>query len=91
MKPKFTTGPWKYYQSGDGRIHGEHGKRMVADLCIYGNRPRDLEEDTANAHLISAAPDMYKALEDCLENDSGELSLQTVHDIMKVLRKARGE
>lgn len=71
-EPKFTPGPWKVgksiYQS-QARVVAEKGGR-IADVFAY-------EEDQAyaNAVLIAAAPEMYKALlklKECLEGYFGK-------------------
>jgi hypothetical protein len=60
--PKWTPGPWARY--GDF-IEAKDGleQQIVADLihCDVGKTPED--EITANANLITAAPELYEALE----------------------------
>lgn len=51
---KFTKGEW----STDDMGIVESGNRIVCDTYMT------CKEDLANANLIAAAPDMYKALED---------------------------
>ena len=66
MTEKFTPGPWGTV--GDGK-HGvvyvvnspdKEDQGIVAEVVFQ----RCAEKRNANAHLISAAPDMYRALED---------------------------
>lgn len=62
---KFTPGPWGW----DGeRLVGLKGP--VLDYAAYEGMwfaRYDADEDTANAHLIAAAPDLYEALSLFLE------------------------
>lgn len=63
----------------------------------------DPEPDDANAHLISAAPDLYEALEECLNAEmarrkklkdgapASEYSDARIARIRAALAKARGE
>ena len=59
--------------------------------CAYGVGA----EVTANARLIAAAPDLYEALEDLLENykeNKGEgLGIGPIMKAKQALAKARGE
>lgn len=67
MKPKFTPGPWAY------GVHSSDGK---PDGCLVWDLPtgcnvaslwaslRTVEKCEENAKLISAAPDMYEALDE---------------------------
>lgn len=91
-EPTFTPGPWNV-AGFDSRINGEHyfgidtprGQMIVESFgeCDFNRK--------ANAALISAAPEMYEAL---------EFSKRKFHDlyfkicceyIESVLKKARGE
>lgn len=86
---KFTKGEWdvsNYYPSVD--ILHEHpavwsGGYCVAQMC-------DLEESAANAHLIAAAPEMYRVLKFLVENDSiNDSSIDK--EVLNLLSIARGE
>lgn len=84
MSAKFTKGPWGVH--GDWMIVDSSG-RLIAqfeplnDDLSNANTP----ESFANAHLIAAAPEMYKALDD-LANGRG-----LDFPIEQLLKKARGE
>lgn len=56
---KFTSGPWKIITSFYGHYHieNEHDVSVCDKVLIL-----------SNANLISAAPDMYEALEESLED-----------------------
>lgn len=96
---KFTPGPWKAVSfNGNSLVVTElivHEKESIALLGTCG------EKQQANARLISAAPDMYKALEHALSDidQIDELcKIAGVHkftimrqEIQGVLEKARGE
>jgi hypothetical protein len=104
--PAFTPGPWS---AGAGRYikqvkHTSLGRetRFVAE-CVTA-LPLVEGEREANAHLIAAAPDMYAALQDCLEHcekeggpdvefirDDNSGHMLNVEMIRAALRKARGE
>lgn len=112
---KFTRGPWyidhdqtpleiigpaeNYRRFG---VDGERALASVGDDIVYEDRPRLEEEDTANAHLIAAAPDLYDALEKLLARytqlagcgDCGNLVPEEEAEVIAsraALAKARGE
>lgn len=90
MKEKFTKGEWFVSTKPESEhylITVDCGGSMsipiitsALDLSYY-----DTEERESNAHLIAAAPEMYKFLDD-LANGRG-----TDYPIEKLLAKARGE
>lgn len=80
MKTKFTKGKWVVE---DGKTVLCNGHK-VAYVSSGDNIPY-FENIKANAHLIAAAPEMYKFLDD-LANGRG-----TDYPIEKLLAKARGE
>lgn len=90
METKFTKGEWKIQDDGYGLI----GVILKKGLGILIGRKS--KETQANAHLISAAPEMYKMLDTirCFLNEDG---LQTnglskeIAKIPELLDKARGE
>ena len=87
---KFTTGPW--FIDGQGI-----GPKSFADDQSYGItmpvayiEEYDWPEDhRANAHLIAAAPDMYKALEDMA--NIAECSGNIVRNARAALAKIKEE
>lgn len=98
---KYTPGPWKSYLNCDLSFfsHGvfsdnaEHNKR-------YGDKKGALvvsltsgQTNEANAHLISAAPEMFELLED-LDAIMGTALHNGHHDLIQrtkdILLKARG-
>ena len=98
---KFTKGPWKAYKMGPltpqltYRIFALNEAETVCDLsCEYAVIKSD-EENESNAHLISAAPEMYEALESIKSMlssiNSPEDERMIVNVINSVLKKARGE
>lgn len=71
MSEKFTKGPWLQGDSTERAPHCIDAIRnadgRIFELCsIWGVRryheDEDCEESEANAHLIAAAPDMYKEI-----------------------------
>src|SRR5690554_4373697 len=78
------------------------GKKHIALVNIYndGTDKSVLKDEClANAHLISAAPDMYRALQNinqAIIDSNNEIELADAvtalcHDISQVLAKADGE
>lgn len=70
METKHTPGPWKIHKAGheeNAPIEiirpNEDGKSYRLIAKMYGFA---LEEGKANARLITAAPEMYEALQKCL-------------------------
>lgn len=63
---KFTPGPWDWDQPSNwygisARVMKREPYGMIAQVDISGWRPKSMA--IANARLISAAPEMYAALE----------------------------
>jgi hypothetical protein len=86
-EPKFTPGPW-HVTKGNQSFYFVFGK----DGCViadFQHCTTSEEEQEFNAHLIKAAPEMYKELQFvCKICDTHICKLCGVG---KVLRKARGE
>jgi hypothetical protein len=59
METKFTQGPWDVLGE---IVIAEKGHKTIKPLCSFNGRISP-QEDKANAHLIAAAPDMYKEIE----------------------------
>lgn len=64
-KQKRTAGPWRVSNTGGGRptIVYDAGGFAICDCKTYHGRN---EQDTGNAHLIAAAPDLLASLNDAL-------------------------
>lgn len=96
---KFTPGPWEVVghqieavgEFQDRRCTGYGcNNNFVCDLDDGEYHEYDDEEEcAANAHLIAAAPEMYRMLEQLHSILSNFPVLQG--EIDKVLKKARGE
>jgi hypothetical protein len=82
---KFTSGPWVKCSRGESLV-GSNGKNISVYNCGLSATVKS-SETVANAHLIAAAPDMYKAL---VALSKGE-GLQPGTTIESILIKARGE
>ena len=56
---KFTEGPWVVDETKNGRIYitGSCGRQITPNIDVED------EQDRANYNLISAAPELFKALE----------------------------
>lgn len=65
MQTSHTLGPWSIHSNEYAQwISNSLGKAQIAKVFQpAGMKP---EESQANAHLISAAPELLAALEDCL-------------------------
>ena len=104
---EFTKGEWKVV---DGTLINEQclfvyvdGAGVVCRLTYTVNNTPLTDEDVANAHLIAAAPDMYKNIKEdieVLERQSkqyvcGSFELRSILLRIKtkeaLLAKARGE
>ena len=93
MNTKFTKGSWLC----DSTIVYVNDGPMIAD-CDHGTIEA-LEQEKANAQLISVAPDMYHALsevENAIIKCRNEIELADTiasmsHDINLLLTKARGD
>ena len=89
---KFTTGPWNSHIREMTGADGETRRKCFIEkngvaLAQFANFG---EEDEANARLCSAAPDMYRILE---QIDRGHLfgwDSPLAKRIEKALRKANG-
>lgn len=67
MTTKFTTGPWRYEAVSDAcRVVIGQGRQRIILARLAPKQLREAET-TANAHLISAAPDLYEALNRMVE------------------------
>ena len=103
MDTKFTKGEW-YIEDYSSMLDvgTKHNGSVCTVECGYQTSemlidPND--EEMANAHLIAAAPDMYKMLDEVnkaiihCDNEIGLADVITCmcHDIDQLLKKARGE
>lgn len=101
-RPKWTPGPWHVGAQNDalyvldaapspapydGPLPREYGPNVVATPNWRS------EEYHANAHLISAAPELYEALERLLEDAFLDISGEPIDTAYAyaALAKARGE
>jgi len=91
---KFTPGPWDVDKHcGQNQVH-DSNCNFVA--CTYSGH-FTAEQNTINAHLIAAAPDMYDVIDRLvpwLENDPNADSdeyCSFAKEMRRVLKKARGE
>lgn len=84
---KFTEGPWRVSEKRGEYIdirHSDESKgAMSLNLALVTSRLNWLEEAEANAHLMAAAPDMYKFIK--VLADRGDVLAE------ELLAKARGE
>ena len=87
----YTKGEWKV----ESETEVVCGDRLIANTGGYTNNysfPR--QENIANAHLIAAAPELYKALKFFVERNASEYvyldkGIGTATDIGKAFLKAR--
>jgi len=85
----YTKGEWKLQKSPNGYIlYSDYKSESSEDLALVydvaDNKGREMLE--ANAHLISAAPDMYEALQSW-EELWGMRPLDSGADMQMILRK----
>lgn len=95
-----TTGPWKCdgtTVNGRGEVKDKTGSRVSFDIYDATDWPGDEDEGLANAHLISAAPEMLEMLEMLLDRNLvttvAEISLPSrfLDRCREVVAKAKGE
>ena len=61
--PSFTATPWQYiYRSGRYKVQQCNSFTPLAEIATVG----DPEMSAANARLMAASPEMYRALEECI-------------------------
>ena len=84
---KFTKGDWYVNHIGP---HWNNPKIASHEICYSeaGECVVDHVYELADAHLIAAAPDMYRMLEQ-ISKESCDIDI--VSDIDNMLAKARGE
>jgi hypothetical protein len=99
---KFTKGEWKVVDAtkiGEQLlfVHVE-GAGVVCRLTKVADTNIPLSKgDIANAHLIAAAPEMYRVLSEVSELADGDMGFATdwllnnTDDLISLLAKARGE
>ena len=92
-----TPGPWK----ADGyhvRQSGQHGTRMIADVCYTGPHHTPLDEypqscriaDEANARLIAASPCLLKMLQRVAQFGN-DLTTEDLAEIDATIARATGK
>lgn len=95
----WTPGPWSWigFGPGDGSFShlsvGTSGDRKygggIAEILLRAEWQK--RDALANAHLISAAPDLYEALYGFQHVLAAHLAADDLAEIDTVLAKARGE
>jgi hypothetical protein len=104
MKTKFTPAPWNLSDQYGSEIYNDNNLLIGQTLNFLTASAKqkkdfkvldisDLDEIMANANLIAAAPELYEALEWCvnyLEIERGEDN-NPIEVAEKALAKARGE
>lgn len=75
MQTRFTPGPWtaggtKPYKGNEAWIFdGSTPEKLICFLGGHLDHPRpSISESLANAHLIAAAPDLFKVIEELSTN-----------------------
>jgi hypothetical protein len=91
---KHTPGPWDQIVKMDG-FTAVGANTLIAR--VFSTAFKDLENEKANARLIAAAPDMYRALELIInsdmaqrEEDEGEISTE-LSIVRAAIAKAEGK
>lgn len=90
METKFTKGKWILKEQGDANEYAiitQDNKWVVAFRL---NGEQRIEEEKANAKLIAAAPDLFKACEEMIQYfDAENLSqCDAYYSIKNALKKA---
>jgi hypothetical protein len=93
-EPKFTKGPWELWTSCSWRrFCTPDGTPVVTPIVHHADRHPDLIVSEADAHLIASAPELYAALDACLDliHNVGESHTVLFDQVVSALAKARGE
>lgn len=97
----WTPGPWHLASDEDGQIFaiagGHENRGRAKAICRFGRPTVNIEstENTANAHLMFAAPELYNALDTVLAQyrlfvgSSDSIAAATIELAKSALRKAR--
>jgi len=83
---KFTTPPWVV---NGARVENEQGALVAGVFDGSFSEFTNHQTQEANANLISAAPDLFKALEYALENCCLSSNAEKYAEL--ALKKAKGE
>ena len=87
---KFTDGDWRVENAWCGYEILSHDGNDANLVCgVDGDISN--EDDEFNAHLIAAAPDMYRMLKMLEGFESSNGKAAWAHEITELLAKARGE
>lgn len=91
-EPKLTPGPWEVGLRRDGSMW-----LSLGDPVTGPHYQGDIVASFADACLIAAAPDMYRALENIQQNMNGNTGIPEIYRLTiaaicdAALSKARGE
>jgi hypothetical protein len=99
-KEKWTPGPWRFEaDKEDGMVYVCHPGTDCPDTAVV--MFEETREDTANAHLIASAPEMYHLLLDIKDMFLSHLAHENSYFgrnaealgpiVNELLKKARGE
>lgn len=97
MKTKYTPGPWKADSKHNGNgyydVKDKRGNPVANVWENYRCDNGDIKfvNAKANAKLISAAPEMLFALEQCLELFEADLPPTLKNLVTNALKKAKGK
>lgn len=91
---KFTKGPWlinlNCYNLVEGYLDEYPSIVNSEDFTVCQICDLDIDESLADAHLIAAAPEMYEALNNIINDCSGFMD-EYLEPAIEALAKARGE
>lgn len=81
---KGTPGPWREYREGFSTVYIESKLRdgVIQEVAACGPAEAGSEQQSANANLIAAAPELLEALQNCaywLEVHSEPFSIEHDH------------
>lgn len=86
---KGTPAPWEFFQVEDGvgvvSLHAD-----VAH-CLGFDSNRSPAEECANAKLIAASPELFKAVNDFLNHFEGDIPLWLFEEAEAAVAKALGK
>ena len=91
---EYTKGKWIQYYRSEGNVIEEKTGRTIANCMSYSsniNSEKIINENLANAKLISKCPEMHQTLKEVQSdiNIVGEVSKETLEKIIAILKELK--
>jgi len=85
---KFTQGEWHCKDFNSLNQSVQYVRSGTSEICVLY---QSVDVNAANAHLISAAPEMYHVLVDLIAEKKANFGDNSCEHLDLILAKARGE